>query len=67
MSYEVDSKKTILITEDIFKMLPVVRTVSLAVIIIVVSYVFWVGNRAALFDCCGRDPSPPVCTSSFTL
>uniref|UniRef100_A0A8C9G258 ST8 alpha-N-acetyl-neuraminide alpha-2,8-sialyltransferase 6 n=1 Tax=Pavo cristatus TaxID=9049 RepID=A0A8C9G258_PAVCR len=29
MSYEVDSKKTILITEDIFRMLPVVRTISL--------------------------------------
>lgn len=28
MTYEAESKKTILITEDIFKMLPVVRTVS---------------------------------------
>ncbi|NXC15913.1 SIA8F sialyltransferase, partial [Corythaeola cristata] len=50
MSYEVDSKKTILITEDIFKMLPVVRTVSLPVIIIAVSYIFWVSNRAAFIS-----------------
>jgi len=49
MSYEVDSKKTILITEDIFRMLPVVRTVSLPVIVITVSYILWNSNRAALF------------------
>lgn len=41
MSYEVDSRKTILITEDIFKMLPVVRTVSLLVIVITVSYIYF--------------------------
>lgn len=47
MSYEVDSKKTIPITEDIFKMLPVVRPVSLLVIIITV-YIFWVSNWDAM-------------------
>jgi len=67
MSYEVDSKKTILITEDVFKMLPVVRTVSLPVIIIGVLCIFGVSNRAPLFDSSGRDPSPVVCTSSFPL
>lgn len=58
MSYEVDSKKTILITEDIFRMLPVVRTVSLPVIIITVSYILWNSNRAAFFYFSGRAPLP---------
>lgn len=67
MSYEVDSKKTILITEDIYRMLPVVRTVSLPVIILAVSHILWISSRATLFHPYGRAPSDPVCASSFTL